>query len=77
MALLNIKPANWPKGATHLGYSGEIIKDLGEFFPYNPNRPHAKKEPTEIYYVWHYGEWVIKFGRHLSPVVLGAEHASN
>lgn len=65
MALLNIKPVILPKDATHIGGHGRLIKDLGEMHPCNPNRPHQKNEPTEIYYLWSMGEWVIQFGRHL------------
>lgn len=69
MALLNIKPAVWPVDATHIGQSGEVIKDLGESFLVD-----GGKERKEIYYVWLRGEWVPKFGRHLAKIALGAEY---
>lgn len=68
--MLNIKQTDVPKGATHISQHGSFIKDLGEFFPYNPNRPELGNEATEIYYEWSrtLKEWVVKFGRHLSKV---------
>jgi len=71
MALLNIKPAIWPKDATHIADHGSLIKDVGEVWPYNPNRPNAKNEPTEVYYLWSMGEWVMQFGRHLGKPLCG------
>lgn len=71
--MLNIKQQEAPEGATHISQHGSFIKDLGELFPRNPNRPELGNEATEIYYEWSRisKDWIVKFGRHLSKVEIG------